>query len=450
MSKRPNIVYVFADQWRAQAAGYAGDPNVKTPNIDRLAGQSINFTHAVSSCPVCTPARASLMTGQYPHKHGLFINDVPLDTDAVTMGKLYKHAGYDTAYIGKWHINAGGRSQPIPLERRQGFDYWKVLECTHRYSESFYYEGDSTEKKKWDGYDAFAQTDDACNYLKNHDGEKPFLLVLSWGPPHDPYQDVPDEYKAMYDPKKLELRPNVPDDHEEKAREDLAGYYAHVTAMDDCVAKLIETLDKAGLSDDTIFILTSDHGDMLESQGEFNKQRPWDESLRIPLLLRWPAQFGTDGRETDCLISVPDHLPTLLGLCGMDIPDTVQGSDYSSFLHGKADDPSNGSAYYTCYVPFGLWRADMGGRACRGVRTKRYTYVRNIEDGPWLLYDNDEDPYQMKNLCGDPAYTEIQASLEATLQQWLEKLDDDCPKDVELIERWGYEVNEHLTAPYAN
>ena len=132
-SRSPNIVYVFADQWRAQATGYAGDPNLKglTPNLDRLAAEGVNFTHAVSTCPVCTPYRASMLTGQYPLTNGLFLNDLSLNPDAVSIGKVLKGVGYNTAYVGKWHVDGKGRGSYIPKERRQGFDYWKVLECTH-------------------------------------------------------------------------------------------------------------------------------------------------------------------------------------------------------------------------------------------------------------------------------------------------------------------------------
>ena len=123
--KKPNIVFVFGDQWRAQATGYGGDPNLQgmTPNLDKLASESVNLSNAVSTCPVCTPCRASLLTGQYPLTHGLFLNDAPLRSEALTIAEVCKDAGYDTAYVGKWHINAGGRSNYIPKERRQGFDY---------------------------------------------------------------------------------------------------------------------------------------------------------------------------------------------------------------------------------------------------------------------------------------------------------------------------------------
>src|SRR6266550_8709917 len=192
--RKPNILVVVADQWRAQAFGFAGDPNVKTPNLDRLGSESIRFINAVAGLPVCSPTRASLLTGKRPLTHGVFLNDVPLNPNATTIAKVLKAEGYDTGYIGKWHLNGDGRSKFIPHDRRQGFDYWKALECTHSYSNSFYY-SDEPVKLKWNGYDAIAQTRDAAAFLRNREkSAKPFFLVLAWGPPHDPYQIAPEKY----------------------------------------------------------------------------------------------------------------------------------------------------------------------------------------------------------------------------------------------------------------
>ena len=240
-TRPPNIVFVLADQWRAEAFGYAGNSDIKTPNLDRLQREGVRFVNAVSAMPVCSPMRASLLTGQRPLTHGVFVNDVPLNPAAVTLGKVLRTAGYDTAYIGKWHVDGHGRLDFIPRERRQGFDYWKVLECTHDYNHSAYY-ADGPEKLYWEGYDAIAQTRDAQQYLRDHaQSQKPFILVLAWGPPHDPYFTAPEQYRALYDPDKLALRPNVPEAGRAQARKTLAGYYAHCTALDDCFGELRRT-----------------------------------------------------------------------------------------------------------------------------------------------------------------------------------------------------------------
>ena len=221
---RPNVVFLLTDQWRLQDLGYAGNAQVQTPNTDRLAGESTNFTHAISGWPLCSPWRASLLTGQYPLTHGVFTNDLPIGSDPVGMGDAFKRAGYDTACIGKWHANGQGRTSYTPPERRLGFDYFKVLECTHDYNRSEYYAGDDDEKRVWNGYDVFAQADDAMAYIRDRESENPFMLLLSWGPPHNPYDTAPEAFRELYQPEEIALRPNVPADWEERAREWIAGY----------------------------------------------------------------------------------------------------------------------------------------------------------------------------------------------------------------------------------
>src|SRR5690554_4633373 len=165
VKKRPNIVFILADQWRASALGYAGDPNVATPNLDRLAKESLNFRNAVSVCPVCTPYRASLLTGRYPTSTGMFLNDANLPESELCIAEVLQNSGYKTGYIGKWHLDGHGRKGYIPPERRKGFEYWKVAECDHNYNHSHYYSGHSKEMRYWDGYDVFAQTKDASQFI---------------------------------------------------------------------------------------------------------------------------------------------------------------------------------------------------------------------------------------------------------------------------------------------
>ncbi len=439
---KPNLIFLLADQWRAQATGYNGDPNVKTPHLDDFARRSVNFTHAISTCPVCSPYRAGLMTGRYPLTHGVFLNDVHLNNEAVSFAQAFRQAGYQTAYIGKWHLNGRGRSSFIPREDRQGFEYWKALECTHEYNRSAYY-ADENVKLMWDGYDAIAQTRDAQQYVRDH-REKPFLLFLSWGPPHNPYHTAPKPYRDMYDPSKLTLRPNVP--AAMTIRDDLAGYYAHISALDDCLRDLLRTLQECGLYDNTMVVFTSDHGDMLGSQGQHRKQRPYDESIRVPLLVRWPAGLGTVPRIVDMPIGTPDLMPTLLGLCGIPIPKTVEGLDLSGHLKGGAP-PADPAALIACYAPFGEFTRAQGGREFRGVRTRRYTYVRDL-NGPWLLFDNQSDPYQLRNLIADSAATSLRKRLDATLRRKLESMHDEFRPGEEYVKKWGYVVDKNGTVPY--
>ena len=447
ISRRPNLVFIFADQWRAQAAGYAGNAQIRTPNLDKLAAKSVNFSNAVSGCPVCSPYRASLITGRYPLTHGVFLNDVRLNTDAVSIAQAYNKAGYETGYIGKWHLDGRDRSAFIPRERRQGFKFWKAMDCTHNYNNSFYY-ADTNIKLKWNGYDAIAQNHEAQRYIREHAGAGSFALFLSWGPPHAPYQTAPEKYRKQFSEAEIKLRPNVPKKFEAQARKVLAGYYAHIVALDDCIGEILHTLKETNLENDTILVFTSDHGDMLYSQGGQKKQQPWDESIRVPLLVRYPAALGSSGRTIDMPLNAPDIMPTLLGLSGIVIPDTVEGADFSGVLRG-AEKPKDNAALISCPSPFGQWRRDRGGREYRGIRTSRYTYVRDL-NGPWLLYDNEKDPYQLNNLCNKPRYGKLQKEMEAILSQKLKQTHDDFLPGPEYIKKWGYVVDSSGTVRYSN
>lgn len=438
-SNQPNILFVFGDQWRAQATGYAGDPNVRTPNLDRLAAQSLHFTRAVANCPVCSPWRASLMTGQYPLTHGVFVNDVPIRGEPAYLAECFTQAGYDTAYIGKWHIDGHGRSAYIPPERRKGFEYWKVRECTHDYNHSFYY-ASGPQRLWWKGYDALAQTRDAEAYIRGRAADRPFFLMLSWGPPHNPYPTAPEAFRRLYDPAALDLRPNVPLEMHADARKWLAGYYAHCSALDWCMGELLRTLDETGASENTLVVFTSDHGDMLGSHGARNKQRPWDESIRVPMLLRWPVRFGNQGRIIDTPINAPDLMPTLLGLAGLPVPGTVEGKDFAPFLRGESKAPDD-AAFIELPVCFHQFAYHKGGRDWRGLRTRRYTYVVD-HDGPWMLYDNEMDPYQMKNVVNDPEYALIQGELDTGLRARLAVRGDGFLPGQELIRAAGYPIND--------
>jgi arylsulfatase A-like enzyme len=444
-ARQPNVVFVLADQWRAQATGYAGDPNARTPNLDRLEKASVDFTHAVSSNPVCSPCRASLLTGQRSTTHGIFLNDAHLADDAQTLAKVLAAAGYDTAIIGKWHLNGRGRLSFIAPANRQGFDYWKAMECTHEYNRSLYFGDDNRTPQKWDGYDAIAQTADACAYVRDHGAAgaagaakgKPFLLCLWWGPPHTPFDAAPVKYRAMYDDRaKIQLRPNVPKVYEDAARRDAAGYYAHIAALDDCIGQVWQALRDAGIDDDTILIFSSDHGEMLYSNGYNRKQKPWDESVRVPMLWHYPPLAAS---RIDTPMATEDVMPTILGLCGIAIPSSVEGLDYSGFMKGSGANPnSDEAALIECVAPFAEWNRLIGGKEYRGVRTSRYTYVHDLK-GPWLLYDNETDPYQQKNLANDPSAAQLQKQLGELLNKKLAAAHDDFQPAEFYLQKWGYD-----------
>jgi arylsulfatase A-like enzyme len=440
--RRPNVLFILADEWRAQSTGYNGDSNVRAPVLDRLAAQTVSFDTAVSGTPVCCPYRASLLTGQYPLTNGVFINDVELKPKGVTMGEAFREAGYRTGWIGKWHLYGspdgqyGRRLAYIPPEKRFGFDYWKACECTHDYNKSLYYEGNDPTPKYWPGYDAFAQTDDACSFIGAHaKSNDPFCLVLSLGPPHFPLQTAPEEYRAMFEGREIALHQNVPADQRRESAEMHRGYYAHMAALDACFGRLLNALDRARIAEDTIVVFTADHGDMMLSQGLTTKLHPWDESIRVPLLLRYPRKLGTKGRRIRSPLNAPDILPTLLGLAGIRIPDSVEGADHSALAIGGKESDAGSAALLSLPVPITEARR-YGFAEYRGLRTARHTYVRSIH-GPWLLYDNQADPFQMRNLVGRSEAKDLQARLDRELDARLKQRKDDFLPAAEYVRRAG-------------
>lgn len=446
----PNVLILLADQWRAQATGYAGDPNVLTPHLDSLAAKSVNFKNAVSGMPVCSPFRASLLTGQRPLTHGVFMNDVQLDTNAVTMAKVFAKEGYNTGYIGKWHLDGHGRLQNVaPGQRRQGFEFWMGNECTHNYNNSVYYDNTDLERKTWDGYDTFEQTDAALNYLEQQKtAANPFLMIVSYGTPHAPYHTAPEQYRKRFDPKTILLRDNVPDSLKTQAKKDLAGYYAHIAALDDMIGKVMKNLKKNGQLDNTIIVFTADHGDLLGSHGAYKKQQPYEESARVPMLYHIPKHLNIPIGVNDALMNSEDIMPTLLSLCNIPIPNTVEGIDYRPHLEGKVQ--LGNETLLTCVQPFGQWnRVQHGGREYRALKTKRYTYARDL-NGPWLLFDNLTDPYQRTNLIGADEFITLQDNLEKQLATKLKETGDDFLPGITYVNQWGYPLDDTGTVPYSH
>jgi len=422
--KRPNIIFLFADQWRASATGYAGDPNVNTPHLNNLAGESLNFRNAVSVCPVCTPYRAALMTGRYPTSTGMFLNDAHLPDSELCIAEVLSANGYKTGYIGKWHLDGHGRKDFVPPERRRGFEYWEAAECDHNYRHSHYYAGNSDEMLFWSGYDVFAQTDAAGQFIRNQSSkEKPFALFVSYGAPHRPHATAPDEYKKKYPPESVTLAKNVPATMEELTRKEIQGYYGHCEAIDKSVGDLLAEIDKSGIRENTILVFTSDHGEMMGSHGVSpgQKQVPWSESAGVPFLLRFPAAHGAEGRTMDMPITTPDISATLLGLAGLEIPDTFEGEDLSELIR-KRKDRRDHAVLYMGVAPFSM--ADAMRKEYRAVRTNQYTYVRSL-DGPWMLFDDKDDPCQLENLVAKPEHAFLQKDLDGRLQSLMKRIGDD-------------------------
>lgn len=442
MAKRPNLLFVFADQMRAMDTGCGGNPAVLTPNLDSLSGQGMYFDTCVSTFPVCTPYRACLVSGKYPTSAGVLDNDVPLPITGTGFGHELKNAGYRTGWIGKWHLFG---SEPLrktfipPGEHRHGFDTFIGVNCAHEYRSGFYYGSRSPEKIPFQGYEPDLQTDLALQFIEENQQE-PFALFLSFGPPHDPYHEVPQAYKALYRPEDIVYRPNVqpdqplyndappgnnprpweadvyrmhrpydPDEtrwpypHREVARD----YYAAITALDANLGRLMRRLGELGLAEDTILVFTADHGDMLYSHRLVQKNYPYDESILVPFILRYPGAVRAASRLA-APFSTVDILPTLLELMGLPVPPYSEGVSFARAVRGEQQ-PLPECAYMLC-----SW--DWAMPEWRGIRTARYTYVET-PDGPYALFDNLTDPYQLENLAGRPGCAALQRQLQSLYRQ---------------------------------
>lgn len=456
--QRPNVLFLFSDQHRGTDLGCAGNEDVATPNLDRLAHEGRRLETACANTPVCTPSRASLLTGQYPLTHRVIANDLPLPTDVPSVAEAFRDAGYRTGYIGKWHLDGVPREKFTPPgPRRQGFDdCWAVWNCSHAYYDATYYR-DTPTPIEIDGYEPIAQTDLAIEFLEGDD-DRPFCLFLSWGPPHAPYDQVPDRYRDQYDPARIALRRNaepIPPETSDIAAgltpaDTIANYYAHITAIDDQVGRLLDHLDASEACENTIVTYTSDHGDMLWSHGKFKKEQPWTESIEIPFIIRHPGSIAPNTTD-DLPFGIVDVAPTLLGLAGVNTPDAMEGEDWSARFRGESTDDRE-SVFVAQVVRNSQARAQHLP-PWRGVRTRRHTYVRLRDGQGWLLYDNGRDPYQLENLIYQDAPT--RRRLDRLLDRWLDETGDafrsehDHVREVDMVEAYNARIEtfpwlEHL------
>jgi arylsulfatase A-like enzyme len=227
---------------------------------------------------------------------------------------------------------------------------------------------------------------------------------------------------------------------------DIRGYYSHVSAIDEGIGEVWDAVQNSGIADNTIFIFTSDHGDLMGAHGQRNKQQPYNESVKIPFLLSYPRLFSENGKTSDVLLNSPDIMPTLLSMCDLPIPKGVEGKDLSNILKGKKKDNIKASLL-SCVQPFGQWDRAKGGKEYRGVYTKAYTYVKDL-NGPWLLFDNQKDPYQQNNLVGNLDSSKQQKHLEKQLNKLLKQTHDDFKPGSFYIKKWNYAVDSTGTVPY--
>ena len=354
-ARRPNLLFILADQLGYQRCGYAGDKNARTLNIDKLASQAVDFQNAVSNMPVCSAYRASLFTGKYTTSTGMAINELRMRTDHESFGKVLTRNGFQTAYIGKWHLYANQlgnhyeskNSFVPPGPHRLGFDgYWAAYNFHHNYYGA-YYHTDTPEKIFYGDnvYEPDAQTDMMIEFVrKASKSNKPFGAFLSYGTPHDPWEqdNVPEQYIEMFKDVSLPNPPNYKDTNDKYAdnwgrlnpqeRKMLQTwrrlYYAMTANLDWNIGRLLKAIEQAGISDNTIVVFSSDHGEMFGAHGRRAKNIFYDEAARIPFLIRWPKKIRA-GTVSDACISTVDIMPTILSLMDLQIPEDVEGMDLS-------------------------------------------------------------------------------------------------------------------------
>ena len=460
MKKPYNLIYVFADQWRRSAMGCAGKEPVLTPRMDAFAQSGIRCTNCTSTFPVCSPHRACLMTGKFPQSNGFFTNCKPgvsvrLKDDELCLGDILKSNGYQTAYIGKWHLDepevnhsdapvSGARRWDAftpPGVRRHGFDFWHSYGTYDIHLHPHYWEN-TPEMICVDQWSPEHETDVAIDWLEKVDRNRPFAAVVSWNPPHTPYDQVPQKYLDLYKDKDIPFFGNVDTQdlrcHTGQVLEDVhtpeqlkaaqKQYYAAVSGLDEQFGRILDALDRLGLSDNTLVVLSADHGEMMGSHGLMTKHVWYEESIGIPFLVKGP---GVGKGICGSVFGSQDQLPSLLSLLGLSIPNTIEGLDCSEDIRNGHTDPEKYTFLYTCpghdfhIKAFPEAGKDPRAAGWRGIRTARYTYVIDAGYMPGspvqrLLYDLKEDPLQMKPIhITDPAENCIAGSLESRICQWL-------------------------------
>ncbi len=416
---QPNILWIVTTQWRAQACGYAGDPNARTPHLDRLAAESVNYAQAVTPHPFGPFARAAMLTGVPSPANGVRDYFDPLPAGARTIAHELKERGYATAFFGKWHLARRDPAAPlvgeahakivVPPEARGGFELWEGFESGFLLNDPWLHGSRLERPQKFEGY----QSDVVCGRAGEWLGEQnsnaktqmpkriqPWFCVVSLEAPHPPYE-APAAGVKTRDPREIVLPANVPrgGEVEARARRELAGYYAHIEATDAAIGRMLSS----GALADTIVVFTSVHGDMHGAHGLFRKGWPHEESVRVPLLVRGAPEQVTSNKWQGAR-GASDATVSLVDLPGMTLAWASGVRPPASGVHALISMPSVVALPHQC------------DRVWRGVRTPRRKLVLNADGSPWLFFDLERDPLELKNLAGDPTRAAEIAELVAILQ----------------------------------
>ena len=468
---RPNILFIMSDDHAAHAISAYGSRVNQTPNIDRLAREGMRLDNVFVTNSICTPSRAAILTGQYSHLNGVPVFN-RFDSSRRTVAKLLQEAGYHTGMIGKWHLG----SDPA------GFDHWEILPGQGAYADPVFYT--ATGETKYTGrYVTDVITDLAIDFLKSRPKDEPFFLMLHHKAPHRPWEPdaahraqfaqrwIPepetfwDSYATRTDALhenqqrvaddltrrdlKLEPPPGLSDAERTpwladkpatvtitrdgqavtltgealarwKYQRYMQDYLATIQSVDDNVGRLLAALDTSGLARNTIVIYTSDQGFFLGDHGLFDKRFMYEESLRMPFLVRWPGVI-TPGTRSDAMALNVDFAPTFLAAAGAAVPSDMQGRSLVPILRGRAPADWRTSMYYRYYHDPG----DHNTRAHYGVRTRTHKLIYFWKKDQWELFDLVHDPAELHNLYGQPGQEELTRTLEAELARLKAAVHDD-------------------------
>lgn len=459
---RPNILFIMSDDHASHAMSCYGSRINETPNLDRIAEGGMRFDNCFCINSICTPSRATILTGTYSHVNGVttLAPHSKLDGRHLTFPKLLREHGYQTAIIGKWHLGHGGIHDPA------GFDYWNVLPGQGLYQDPKMIE--MGERRVIKGYVTDIITDLSLYWLRNRDPNKPFLLMCHHKAPHRPWE--PDERHAhMYEDVEIPEPETFDDDYNHRARaaavakmridRDLTlrdlkqevppglspeeerrwkyqrfikDYLRCVASMDDNIGRLLDYLDEEGLTEDTVVIYTSDQGFFLGDHGWFDKRFMYEESLRMPFIIRYPREIEPGTVNKNMILNV-DFAPTFLDYAGIEVPGQMQGASFRPLLNGEVPEGWQTSMYYRYWMHL----AHHNVYAHYGVRTLRYKLIYYYADAlgqpgaidepkepEWELFDLEKDPYELHNVYSDPAYADVVKELKEELHRLQRKVGD--------------------------
>lgn len=459
--KQPNIVFIMSDDHAAHAMSCYGSKINETPNLDRIADEGIRFDNAFCTNSICAPSRAAILTGQYNHKNGVRTLGDDFDSRQPTIQRELQENGYQTALIGKWHLGHGGNADPAD------FDYWNIFPEQGDYVDPVMIEmGDEKTVK---GYATDIVTDMSIDWIENRDKDKPFMVMCHHKAPHRPW--IPDEkYKDLYADVDIPEPETFHDDYSGKAsaakeatmridrdllfkdvkahppegltdRELKSWYYQRyikdylrcVASVDDNVGRLLDYLDEEGLAEDTIVVYTSDQGFFLGDHGWYDKRFMYEESLRMPFVVRYPGVIKPGTVTTDFALNV-DFPETFLDFAGIEIPDYMQGRSLRPVMEGNTPEDWQTSMYYRYWEHLSV---EHRVGAHYGVRTHDYKLIyyygealgmADAIDEPrtpeWELFDLVKDPYEMNNVYHDPAYEGVVHDMKKELYRLKEEVED--------------------------